>query len=125
MTTLTAILLMTVTLTMTVSVVCTIYGTLVKVEDLYLAQETELLQELLCQRNAWVVRHLGCGLGALTLVWIAKTIPGMEVPSQLAQATGIYAASSLLFSLLESLLAQKISHLLAGSPVQAGRQDQR
>lgn len=120
MPTITTLLLMTITITLTVAILPRIYGASIKAEELFLEQEIGLLRELLAEQNAWVLRHLGCGLGALALVWIAKTCPGMEVPGQLAEAMAIYAASSLLFAGLESLLAQKIARILAVVPVKVG-----
>ena len=127
MPTITTLLLMTVTITLTVAILPRIYLASIRAEELFLEQEIGLLRELLAEHNAWVVRHLGCGLGALALVWIAKTSPGMEVPGLLAEAMAIYAASSLFFAGLESLLAQKITRILAAVPVKAGarERDQR
>jgi hypothetical protein len=127
MPTIITLLLMTVTIALAVTVLPRIYVAFIKAEELHLVQERGLLRELLAEQNAWMMRHLGCGLGALALVWLAKTSPGMGVPGPLSVALAMYAASSLFFAGLESLLAQKISRLLAEFPikVRAREQDQR
>ena len=115
---------MTVTMSMTLAMIPRLYWAFVKAEELYLEQEMGQLQELLEQQNSWVSRNLGCGMGAFILVWFAKTTPGMEVPRSLAGAMAIYAASSLLFAALESLLAQKISRILSSAQVRVKERDQ-
>jgi hypothetical protein len=116
-------LLMTVTLTLTVITVPRIYWGFIRVEQLYLDQEVELLQTFLVERNAWIMRHIGFGLGALTMLWISRNNPGMEIPSSLGLALGVYAASCLVFALLEGLLAQKVERILTGVPVRVRTRD--
>ena len=118
-------MMMTVTMLVTVTVVPGIYWASNEAEELYLEQEMELLRDLLEQRNAWVLRHLGCALGALMLAWIAQSSPGLEVPAQLADALAAYLVSSLLFAVLESLVAQKIFRMLASVPVRVSGRYQR
>jgi Na+/H+-dicarboxylate symporter len=127
MPTIITLLLVIITIILAVTILLRIYWAFAKAEELYLEQELEQMQELMAEQNNWVLRHLGCGLGAFALVWVAKTSPGMEVSSPLAVAMAIYAAGSLLFAGVESLLAQKISHFLADVPVKVrdGGRDQR
>ena len=124
MTMITAMLLMTVALVMTVATMPRIYLAFHKAGELDLSREHRLLRELLAQRNSWALRHLGLGLAALLMIWIAKSAPGMEVPEPLAAAMAIYAASSLLAAVLESVLAQRIDRMLASVPVSVREQDQ-
>lgn len=78
----------------------------------------ENLQVLLKQINRWVMRHLACALIAVLLVAVLMYAPAeLEQPGQLAIITGIYAIISLILAFVESLLAQKISHLTA-SPIE-------
>ena len=127
MPTITILLLMAITIILSMTILLRIYWAFAKAEELYLEQERELLQELMAEQNDWVLRHLGCGMGAFALVWITKSFPGMELPDTLAKAVAIYAASSLLFAGVESLLARKISQIFAEVPVnvRARERDQR
>jgi len=116
---------MTITLTMTIIMVPRIYHSSLEAELLYLEEEWESLQELLAGRNDWMLRHLGCALGALFLVWMAMNSPALGVPDRMASAMAVYASCSLLFAILESLLAQKIAGLLAAVPARVKLRDQR
>lgn len=122
MTTITAMMI-NITITMVVIMVPGIFYKSIKADELWRMKERELLRELLVERNGWVLRHLGCGLGALLLIWMAKTSPGMEVPNSLTSAAAIYATISLLFSILKSMLAQRIAGLLAAVPVRVKVRD--
>jgi len=108
----TEMLLMTITLFLIATILPRIYWAFAKVEELHHEQNTEQLEEFLVERNAWVLRHLACGVGAIILIWISKTGPGMEVSSSLIVALGVYAACSLFFAALESLLAHKIHRIM-------------
>jgi len=109
-------LMMTITLTMTMVMTPRIYHNFSEAEELYREEELESLRELLKERNNWLLRHLGCGIGALVLIWMMKSSPGMEIPDSLATAVAIYAATSLFFATLESLLAQRITGFLTAVP---------
>jgi hypothetical protein len=123
MTMISAMLLMTVTLIMLVGMVPRIHVAYLKAVELEQEQEYESLRELQVERNAWSLRYLVFGFTASLLVWIAKTSPGMEVPEPMAEAMAIYAASSLIFAELESLLAQRIARGLVGVPVRVKERD--
>lgn len=118
-----AAMTLTITLTMTTVMVPKIYHAFLVAELLFLEEELELLGDLLAERNDWMLRHLACGLGGMILIWVAMNTPGLEVPSQLTSATAVYASCSLLFAVLESLLAQKIAGLLAAVPARVKVQD--
>lgn len=113
----------TITLAMITVMVPKIYHAFLVAELLFLDEELELLRDLLAERNEWMLRHLGCGLGAMILIWVVMNAPGLEDPSQVTSATAVYASCSLLFAVLESLLAQKISGLLATVPARVKVQD--
>jgi len=120
----TSLILMTVTLILALSMIPRFYWACHWAAKLEMEQDHESLRELLAEQNAWILRHLGCGLGAIVLVWMAKTLPGMDVPDSLAELMAIYAASTLFFSALESLLAQRIALSLARVPVGVRERDQ-
>jgi hypothetical protein len=96
-----------------------IYHAFLEAELLSLEQEEESLREFQAERNMWVLRHLCCGSIALFLLWMVKTSTEMAVSSPMEAAITIYAASSLVFAVLESLVAQKIAGFLAAVPVRA------
>ena len=118
MTTITTMIL--ITLTMTLAMVPRIYWSFLKAEELVL--EREKMREFRAQR-AWVLRHVRCSLVSLVFVWAAMTFTGLAVPGALAAAVAIYAASSLLFVILESMLAQKIDDILASVSVRVNARD--
>ena len=95
-------------------------------DSLFDEEEAELLQALLEQRNDWIIRHLACAMGALIIVWMIYNTPGVAVNEMLAAGLGVYAGASLLFALLESMLALKISCLLDMMPTRVKvRRNQR
>ena len=108
------------TLIMTFAMVPRIYWSVLRAEGPGL--EREKMRKLLVKR-AWVLRHLRCSLAALFLVGMAPASPGWGVPRPLAAAIFVYAASSLLLVILESLLAQRIDGILAGIPVRVRVRD--
>ena len=87
--------------------------------------EVKVLWGLLEERNAWVLRHFRLGLGALVLIWLSQCFSGMEIPVQVIAALAIYAVSSLNFAILETLLAQRITSMLASIPAPIRERAQR
>jgi hypothetical protein len=122
--TMTAIML-TVMLTMAVAIVPRIYCAFIQAEESYQYLEVRLLWELLEERKVWVLRHFRLGLGALILIWISQSFSGMEIPFQLTAALAIYTVSSLNFAILETLLAQRITSMLASIPAPIRERAQR
>ena len=118
MTTITAMML--ITLTMALAMVPKIYWSVLRAEELVL--EREKMREFRAQR-AWVLRHVRCSLVSLVFVWTAMTFTGLAVPAALAAAIAIYAASSLLFVILEGMLAQRIDGILASVSVRVRTRD--
>jgi hypothetical protein len=116
-------MMMTITLTMTAIMAPRIYHAFLEAEMLCLEEDLESLRELLVERNSWVLRHLGCGFTALALIWMVMTSSELEVPGPTAAAMAIYATSSLVFAVLESLLAQKIAGFLSAVPVRVKLHD--
>lgn len=116
-------LTMTITLVMSVVVVPKLYHACLEAEVLYLDEELELLRELLAERNDWIGRHLVCGAGAVLMIWMGNSLPGMEISARMVAALGVYASCSMLFAILESLVAQKIATLLARIPVRVKARD--
>jgi hypothetical protein len=114
MTTITAVMLMT--LAMTVALVPKTYWS-------YIMKGRPAELQTIQEQRGWVLRHLRCSLVVLVLVWMAMAYPAIEVPGALAAAAAIYAASSLLLVVLESLLAQRIDGMLESAPVRVRVRD--
>lgn len=100
-----------------------IYCAFIDAKLLYLEEELELLRELRLERNDCMLHHLGCALAAMLLLWMVKSSPELTVPNQMTPALGIYAAASLLYALLESLLVHKIEGWLVAGPARMGVRD--
>jgi hypothetical protein len=107
---LTIIIAMLLTLALIVAMVPRIYWTIIWKEELCLEQET--LRKLQAE-PVWVLRHLRFSFAILVLVRIPAVFSGLEVPEPLVVAAAAYAASSLLFVILEGLLAQRVDCILA------------
>ena len=122
--TMTAIMI-TVMLVMAVTIVPRVYCAFIEAENSYQEWEVRQLWVLLEERNAWVLRHFRLGLGALVLIWLSQCFSGMEIPVQLTAALAIYAVSSLNFAILETLLAQRITSMLASIPAPIRERAQR
>jgi hypothetical protein len=101
---------MLLTLTLIVAMVPRIYWTFIWKEDSCLEQET--LQKLQ-EEPVWILRHLRFSFALLVLVRIPAVLAGFEVPEPLVIAAASYVASSLLFVILEGVLAQRIEVILA------------
>lgn len=111
-------LMATVTLTMTAVMVPRIYLSWLLAEEHCLEGEIEALQALLTEQNCWVKRHFGCGATAVAMIWMVKSSQhDLEVPATMAAAIGAYAVISMVFAVLESLVAQKIANFLQTAPV--------
>jgi len=100
-----------------------IYGAFIDAKLLFLEDELELLRELRLERNDCMLHHLGCGLAAMLLLWMVKSSPELTVPNQMTPALAIYAAGSLFYALLESLLVHKIEGWLVARPARMEVQD--
>ena len=111
-------MMMTVTLIMTAVMVPRIYMSWIMAEELCVEGELETLRELLAEQNRWVMRQFGCGAMAIAMIWMVKTSPhDLEIPASMAAALASYAAISMIFAVLESLVAQKIAAVIEGVPV--------
>jgi hypothetical protein len=115
--------MLTIMLTVAVSTLPRIYWAFLKVEECYQYEEADLLQELLLERNNWVLRHLSCAVAAIGMIWITQGRP--EVSQSLALAVGIYAGCCLIFAALECVLITRINRMLAAVPVKVKVRDQR
>ena len=105
----TIIIAMLLTLTLIVVMVPRIYWTFIWKEDSCLEQET--LQKLQAEPG-WVLRHLRFSFALLVLVRIPAVLTDFEVPEPLVVAAASYVVSSLLFVILEGMLAQRIDVIL-------------
>lgn len=111
-------LMATVTLTMTAVMAPRVYLSWLVAEERCLEGEIEELQALLAEQNNWVKRHFGCGAAAMAMIWMVKTSQhDLEVPASMAMALGAYAVISMIFAVLESLVAQKIATFLQTVPI--------
>lgn len=123
-------MLMTVTMIviamiMAVITIPKIYYAFIDAKLLFLEEELELLREHQSERSECMLRHLGCGLGAILLIWVVKGAPDLAVPNQMAPAVAIFAAGSLFCALLESLLVHKIDEWLHAPQPRVEIQNQR
>jgi hypothetical protein len=115
----------TIFLTISVLVLPKMYLASLQADSLFDEEEPEPLQALLEHRNDWIFRHLACAIGALIIVWMMQNTPGVPVNEILEAGLGVYAGASLLFALLETMLALKISCLLDMMPARVKvRRDQ-
>ena len=111
-----ALLLITVTIILNIVIVPSVYWGLVRAKQLEREQEREQLLELLAQRNGGVIRHFGLGIGAVVMVWWVQANQRMDVHPMLIETMVVYAVNTMLFAVLESLLAQKIARVLLWVP---------
>lgn len=118
-------LMLTVMVVMAVTIVPRVYCAFSEAERSYQEWEVKVLWGLLEERNAWVLRHFRLGLGALVLIWLSQCFSGMEIPVQVIAALAIYAVTSLNFAILETLLAQRITSMLASIPAPIRERAQR
>lgn len=115
-------MMMTVTVTMTAVMLPRIYMSWITAEERCIEEEIEQLQELLAEQNSWVVRQFGCGAVAIAMIWMVHNSKhDLGIPASMEAALGLYAAISLVFAVLESLIAQKVSDFLACRPVAVKR----
>lgn len=113
-------LMITVTMTMTVFMLPRIYMTWIIAEHCCMEGETEQLVYLLADENGWALRQFGCGAVAIALIWMVHNSPhDLGVPASMEAALAVYGVISLVFAVLESLIAQKISDFLALAPATA------
>ncbi|HBA88839.1 MAG TPA: hypothetical protein DCZ75_12910 [Geobacter sp.] len=110
-------MMMTVTLTMTAVMVPRIYMSWMLAEERCIEGEIEPLLELLAEQNSWVLRQFGCGAIAFALIWMVRTSQhDLEIPAAMEAALAIYTAISMVFAVLESLIAQRISDFISCVP---------
>lgn len=111
-------MMMTVTMTMTVVMLPRIYMSWMLAEERCIEGEIEPLMELLEDQNDWVWRQFGCGAMAIAMLWMVKTSRhDLEIPASMETVLVFYAGISMLFAVLESLIAQKISSFIELVPV--------
>ncbi|QXE88069.1 hypothetical protein KP003_06635 [Geomonas nitrogeniifigens] len=113
-------LMMTVTMTMTAVMLPRIYMSWIVAERYFLEGEIEQLMQLLVEQNSWVWRQFGCGAAAVAMIWMVRNSPhDLSIPASMEAALAFYATISLLFAVLESLIAQRASGFLALVPIRA------
>lgn len=113
-------MMMTVTLTMAAVMIPRIYLSWVVAQELCSDGEIEPLLQLLAEQNSWVRRQFGCGAVAFALIWMVKTSQhDLEIPASMEAALAIYSGLSMVFAVLESLIAQRISDCIGGVPATA------
>ncbi|QXE92487.1 hypothetical protein [Geomonas subterranea] len=113
-------LMMTVTMTMTAVMLPRIYMSWIVAERYFLEGEVEQLMQLLVEQNNWVWRQFGCGAVAVAMIWIVRNSQhDLAIPASMEATLAIYAAISLGFAVLESLIAQRVSGFLALVPARA------
>ena len=113
-------LMMTVTMTMTGVMLPRIYMSWMTAKQLSADGEVGQMERLLAEQNAWVLRQLGCGAAAISLICMVRTSRyDLGVPASMEVALALYASISLAFAVLESLIAQKAADFLDLVPVAA------
>lgn len=118
-------LMITVTMTMTAVMLPRIYMSWIMAERHCIEGETEQLAQLLAEQNGWVLRQFGCGALATALIWMVhNSRHDPSFPASMEAALAFYAVVSLVFAVLESLVAQKVSGFLAPVPVPAKIRDE-
>lgn len=119
-----AAMMVTVTLIMTAAMVPRIYLAWMTAEQYRVEGEIESLKHLLAEQNRWIGRQFFCGATALAMLLMVKTSQhDLEIPVSMAAALAAYAVISMIFAVLESLVAQKAFSALRQVPVgmKAGR----
>ena len=107
--------MLTLTLAVFVVVAPRIAADWLRYQALSATGDQEGLQRLLRQKNGWVLRHSICAIAGVGLVAMMQTLPSLNPPEHLVAVTTCYSALSFLFALTESLLALKITPLVANS----------
>lgn len=111
-------MMVTVTLIMTAVMVPRIYLAWITADAYRIEGETDALRELLAEQNRWIGRQFFCGATALAMLLMVKTSRhDLEIPASMAAALAAYSVISMLLSVLESLVAQKIFSCLRQVPV--------
>ncbi|WP_224982751.1 hypothetical protein [Geomonas agri] len=110
-------LMMTVTMTMTAVMLPRIYMSWIVAERYFLEGEIEQLMQLLIEQNNWVWRQFGCGAVAVAMIWMVRNSQhDLSIPASMEATLAVYATISLVFAILESLVAQRVSGFLALVP---------
>ena len=112
-------MMMTITITMTLLMIPRIYYAWLRSVIFSVEEEREKLRLLQVEENVWVMRQIGYGLFLLTVLLLLKNYKPLEVSSGVTGALALYAMVSLLFAIVESVLAQKISDIIDSIPVPA------
>ncbi|MBJ6751312.1 hypothetical protein [Geomonas anaerohicana] len=113
-------LMMTVTMTMTAVMLPRIYMSWIMAERCFLEGEIEQLMQLLVEQKNWVWRQFGCGAVAVAMIWMVRhSQHDLSIPASMEATLAIYATISLVFAILESLVAQRVSTFLALVPAPA------
>ncbi|MBJ6799356.1 hypothetical protein [Geomonas propionica] len=113
-------MMMTVTMTMTAVMLPRIYMSWLVAERHFLEGEIKQLMELLVEQNNWVWRQFGCGAVAVAMLWMVRhSQHDLSIPSSMEAALAFYATISLVFAVMESLIAQRVSGFLALVPAPA------
>lgn len=112
-------LMMTITMTMAAAMSPRIYMAWLVAQQRCLDGEVEQLARQLEDENSWVWQQFICGAMSLSMIWMVRYSPhDLEIPASMEAALALYAGISMLFAVLESLIAQKISTYLRCVPTQ-------
>jgi hypothetical protein len=80
-----------------------------RLRELCEAEDVYQLQKLIKSKREWIYRHLLCAVAGVMLVTVIKLTPSLEDYNLLAGLFAVHIIFSLIFALLESLYAQRIS----------------
>lgn len=100
-------LMMTVTFTMTCMMIPRMYWAWLRSEELFVEGELWRLRLLQAEQNGWVRRHLGYGALLLLLAWLSRH-GAVELPQETTAVLAVYSAVSLVFAVIDSVVALRI-----------------
>lgn len=81
--------------------------------------DEEALRQFVAEQKLWIVRHGICAAGATGLVAVITCAPGMAPFQKLSGIVTAYGMMTLIFTFVESLLAQRAENLLQARPAAA------
>jgi len=117
------VLILAMTFIMTVAMALRIYWAHLKMDALYADGEARVLRVLQGEQNEWALVHLACGVAVVIMIWLLKEfVP--EAPESACAALALYAGTSFMYAVVESMLAHRIDKLCSTMPPQAGIEGQ-